>query len=66
MLIETGYFVYSEGSAIDEAMGLYMGAIDHHAGVELKRRSAEKQSRKMLRDLQRAGYFRGVTISEAA
>lgn len=43
-----------------------MGAIDHHAGVELKRRSAEKQSRKMLRDLQRAGYFRGVTISEAA
>ncbi|MDQ0505957.1 hypothetical protein [Xanthobacter agilis] len=65
-LIETGYFEYSDGSAIDEAMGLYMGAIDHHAEVELKRKSAEKQAWNMMRELQRIGYFRDAETTEAA
>jgi len=66
VLVETGYLVYSEGSAVDDALRLYMGAIDHHAEVEKKRRSAEKQAAHMLRTLQRLGYYRDLKTAEAS
>ena len=65
-LVDAEYLVYSAGSAIDEAVTMYVEAIAHHAEPEKKRASAERQAGKMLVELQREGYFTGAKAREAA
>ncbi|MDR6954191.1 hypothetical protein J2X65_003559 [Ancylobacter sp. 3268] len=61
-MVETGYFVFAEGSAIDEAMTLFIGAIEHRAQVPAIDASAQKQARKLIRSLQALGYYRGLDL----
>ncbi|MDQ0510916.1 hypothetical protein [Ancylobacter amanitiformis] len=66
MLVESGYFIFAEGSAIDEALRLYIGAIEHKAEEPRVVASAEKQARKMIRRLQAQGYYAGLGMDAAA
>lgn len=65
-LVETGYIAFSDGTATDRAVTAFMAAIEHHAECEPKRRSAEKQARKMLAALQGMGLYRGVEMDGRA
>ncbi|MBS7588235.1 hypothetical protein [Ancylobacter defluvii] len=64
-LVETGYFVFAEGSAIDRALTLYITAIEHKAAISKLDASARKQSRKMIRRLQATGYYAGLAMDAA-
>lgn len=63
-MVETGYFVFAEGSAIDEAMTLFIGAIEHRASVPEVNASAQKQARKLIRVLQSLGYYHTLNAGE--
>lgn len=59
-IVDCGYFAFTDGSAIDKALKLFLPAIEHAAQVEAIDRSAQKQARKFLGRLQSLGYFQGV------
>lgn len=59
-MVETGYLAFADGSAIDEALKLYIGAIEHKAEQPRVVASAQKQARKMIGRLQAQGYYAGL------
>ena len=61
-MVESGYFVFAEGSAIDEAMALFIRAIEHRAQVPAIDASAQKQARKLIRSLHALGYYRALEV----
>lgn len=63
-LVESGYLVFAQGSAIDQALQLFMGAIEHHADEPRRRASAEKQARKVLASLQAMGLYEGCIVPD--
>ena len=58
-LTDSGYLVFGEGSAIDRALQLFTGAIEHYADEPKVRASAEKQARRLLAALQARGLYQG-------
>ena len=59
-MVETGYLAFADGSAIDQALRLYVGAIEHKADEAKIVASAQKQARKMIGRLQAQGYYAGL------
>lgn len=59
-MVETGYLAFADGSAIDQALRLYVGAIEHKAEEPKIVASAQKQARKMIGRLQAQGYYAGL------
>lgn len=59
-MVESGYFVFAEGSAIDQALALYIEAIEHKAAVPKIDASAQKQARKFIAGLQQQGLYQGL------
>lgn len=64
-MVETSYFVFAAGSAIDEALKLYIGAIEHKASEPRVVASAQKQARKMIARLQALGFYPGLPLPAA-
>jgi hypothetical protein len=64
-MVETSYFVFAAGSAIDEALKLYIGAIEHKAREPRVVASAQKQARKMIARLQALGFYQGLQLPTA-
>ena len=63
---ECDYLVIPEGSAIQRALDLYLPAVQHSADEAALFASSKKHARKVLKHLQRLGYFDGVPFAEAA
>lgn len=59
-LVDSGFFVFAAGSEVDQAVALFIPAIEHAAQVEAVDRSAQKQAGRMLEHLQSSGYYQGA------
>jgi hypothetical protein len=67
LITESDYLVIEEGSDLDAALRVFIPAVEHAYMVDALDRSAQKQARRMLRELQvRHGLFRDVEAAEAA
>ena len=56
-LTDTGYLELWEGSSLAEAAALYLPMIEHVFGETKLDESAQKQSRRIMKDLQEKGYY---------
>lgn len=65
-MVESGYFVFAEGSAIDEALKLYTAAIERKAEEPKVVASARKQARELIGRLQAQGYYAELEVEVAA
>jgi len=61
--VDCGYIVYSEKSHVGKAMEIWLGALEHHANIAARMKSARKHAGKMLVFLQSQGYFHTVKLA---
>lgn len=59
-LVESDYLVFAEGSSIDKAMQIYMGALEHRASIPSANYAAMKQAVKLIGQLQAMGFYQDV------
>ena len=63
-IIEDNYLQYVEGCAFDRSIQRFMEALQEKAEEPKVNASAIKQAKKMLRQCQNEGYYRGVEIPD--
>ncbi|MBC6714719.1 hypothetical protein H9Q09_00785 [Aurantimonas sp. DM33-3] len=63
-IVESDYMVIVDGGDLSRALDIVLPAIEHAAEIERLDASAQKAARRLLRDLQSRGYFRGVAAPQ--